>query len=54
MNKVFAVFLFLSGLIAFANAEDIKVSVGGLNGENVFVPQTIMAAPGDNVCTAIF
>jgi hypothetical protein len=50
MNKTLVLFLILAGLAAFINAADVPVQVGGDNGENIFVPDTIMAAPGDNVC----
>ena len=54
MNKALALFLFLAGIIAFAQAADVAVNVGNAKGENVFEPAMIMAAPGDNVSIAIF
>ncbi|CAG8598375.1 5392_t:CDS:2 [Rhizophagus irregularis] len=49
MNKNFAVYLFLLGLIIYVHAADVMVNVGNAKGENVFEPAKILALPGDNV-----
>ena len=49
MNKALVLFLILAGLAAFVSAADVQVSVGGANGENVFEPAMVVAAPGDNI-----
>ncbi|CAB4417675.1 unnamed protein product [Rhizophagus irregularis] len=49
MNKIFAVYLFLLGLIIYVHAADVMVNVGNAKGENVFEPANISANPGDNV-----
>lgn len=54
MNKNFAVYLFLLGLIIYVHAADVMVNVGNAKGENVFEPAKILALPGDNVCITIF
>jgi hypothetical protein len=46
MNKVLVLFSILAGLAAFIAAKEVQVNVGGLNGENVFEPAMIVAAPG--------
>ena len=53
MNKALILFLILAGLAALVAAKDIPVNVGGANGENVFEPEIVMAAPGDTVCIVI-
>ena len=54
MNKAIALFLILAGLISFVSAADIVVNVGTKDGKNLFEPDTVNAAMGDNVCTTIF
>jgi hypothetical protein len=49
MNKILLIFLFVAGLIAYVNAAYVVVNVGGLKGENIFIPQTVFANVGDNV-----
>ncbi|RGB21576.1 hypothetical protein C1646_777695 [Rhizophagus diaphanus] len=49
MNKIFAVYLFLLGLIIYVHAADVMVNIGGAKGENVFEPESIVAMPGDNI-----
>ncbi|CAB4425907.1 unnamed protein product [Rhizophagus irregularis] len=49
MNKIFAIYLFLLGLIIYVHAADIMVKVGNAKGENVFEPAKVMANPGDNI-----
>ncbi|RGB23799.1 hypothetical protein C1646_773988 [Rhizophagus diaphanus] len=49
MNKIFAIDLFLLGLIIYVHAADIMVNVGNAKGENVFEPAKVMASPGDNI-----
>ncbi|RIA80739.1 hypothetical protein C1645_866233 [Glomus cerebriforme] len=49
MKKTLAISLLFVGLVTIAHAADVNVKVGGPAGENVFIPQIVMAAPGDNI-----
>lgn len=47
--KMLLNFLFLTVLITCIHATKVIVSVGGLKGENIFVPQIIHARVNDQV-----
>ncbi|GBB87990.1 hypothetical protein RclHR1_01450018 [Rhizophagus clarus] len=49
MNKHLLIFLFVAGLTTYVNAAHVNVSVGGPNGENIFLPKTVYATVGDKV-----